>query len=116
MTMIGARCLRRVAPYGRVSIRDRDQDPARQLEAMHEYLRTRGWGATECVNTARHGARIRPAVTARLGVGARWGQVRAELVAGRHSPRQAAGRLGIGTATLGQLLAADHVGEEIPGG
>ena len=55
----------------------------------------------------RQGARIgRPPVTSRPVVAARWPRVRADLAAGRVSKRQAARRLGIGTATLGRLLAA----------
>lgn len=59
-------------------------------------------------HAARRGARIgRPPVTARAGFAARWSRVQAELAAGRLSRRQAARRLGIGTATLARLLAAD---------
>jgi DNA invertase Pin-like site-specific DNA recombinase len=208
----------RVALYARVSTRDKDQDPELQLQAMREYIATRGWGAVEYVDTAaagdlahragwarlladtaqrridrvmvwkldrafrstlhalatlrdlehagvgfasltqpeldttsatgrlvftilaavaemereliadrvregmrlaaRRGARIgRPPVTARPGFAGRWAKVHGELVAGHLSRRQAARRLGIGSATLGRLLvrgtrpaagAADH--------
>jgi DNA invertase Pin-like site-specific DNA recombinase len=60
-------------------------------------------------HAAAKGARIgRPAVTSRPGFAARWERVRTELEAGRVSRRGAARRLGIGTATLARLLAADH--------
>jgi len=196
----------RVALYARVSTRDKDQDPELQLDAMRYYVRTRGWGASEYVDTAaagdlahrtawarlladtaqrridrvlvwkldrafrstlhalatlrdlehagvgfasltqpeldttsptgrlvftilaavaemerelirdrvkegmrhaaRQGARIgRPPVTARPSFAARWDKVHRELVAGHLSRRQAARRLGIGTATLGRILA-----------
>ena len=63
---------------------------------------------------AAKGARIgRPEVTERPAFGRRWPTVRAELAAGRCSQRQAARRLGIGTATLGRLLAAEE--REVPG-
>ena len=59
-------------------------------------------------HAARQGKRIgRPPVTARPAVARRWPAVRAEVVAGRLSRRQAARRLGIGTATLARLLATD---------
>jgi DNA invertase Pin-like site-specific DNA recombinase len=59
-------------------------------------------------HAARQGKVIgRPSVTARPGFAARWSRVGPELAAGRVSRRQAARRLGIGTATLGRLLAAD---------
>ena len=59
-------------------------------------------------HAARQGKRIgRPPVTARPGFVRRWPTVRAELVAGRCSRRQAARRLGIGTATLARLLATE---------
>mgnify|MGYP001575113827 CR=1 FL=1 len=59
-------------------------------------------------HAARRGARIgRPPVTARPGFAARWPRVAADLAAGRLSRRQAARRLGIGTATFARLLAAD---------
>jgi len=59
-------------------------------------------------HAARQGKRIgRPPVTARPGFAARWNRVCPDLAAGRLSRRQAARRLGIGTATLGRLLAAD---------
>ena len=45
----------RVALYARVSTRDKDQDPELQLEAMREYVRTRGWEAVEYVDTAAAG-------------------------------------------------------------
>lgn len=58
-------------------------------------------------HAARQGKRIgRPPVTARPGFAARWSRVQPDLAAGRLSRRQAARRLGIGTATLGRLLAA----------
>jgi DNA invertase Pin-like site-specific DNA recombinase len=57
-------------------------------------------------HAARQGKRIgRPLVTARPAVARRWRAVRAEVAAGRLSRRQAARRLGIGTATLARLLA-----------
>ena len=61
-------------------------------------------------HAAAKGKRIgRPPVTARPAFVRRWPAVQADLVAGRISRRQAARRLGIGTATLGRLLAAaDH--------
>ena len=197
----------RVALYARVSTRDKDQDPELQLDAMRDYVRARGWGTTEYVDTAaagdlahrtgwadlladaarrridlvlvwkldrafrstlhalatlrdlehvgvgfasltqpeldttsatgrlvftilaavaemereliadrvregmrqaiRRGARIgRPAVTTRPGFAGRWARVQADLTQGRLSRRAAARRLGIGTATLGRLLAA----------
>ncbi len=53
---------------------------------------------------ARNGARIgRPPVSSRHGFARRWETVRAELAAGKLSQREAARRLGIGTATLGRL-------------
>jgi DNA invertase Pin-like site-specific DNA recombinase len=56
----------------------------------------------------RRGARIgRPSVTTRPGFAGRWARVRADLTSGSVSRRAAARRLGIGTATLGRLLAAD---------
>ena len=198
----------RVGLYGRVSTRDKDQDPELQLDAMRDYVRTRGWEASEYVDTAaagdlahrtawarlladvagrrvdlvmvwkldrafrstlhalatlrdfehagvgfsaltqpeldttsatgrlvftilaavaemerelirdrvregmRHAARQgrqigRPPVTARPGFATRWNRVHPDLAAGRLSRRQAARLLGIGTATLGRLLAAD---------
>lgn len=51
----------------------------------------------------------RPPVTSRVRFARRWPAVRAELEAGRCSRRQAARRLGIGTATLGRLLATETV-------
>ena len=199
----------RVALYARVSTRDKDQDPELQLDAMRDYVRARGWGSVEYVDTAaagdlahrvawarlladvaqrrvdrvlvwkldrafrstlhalatlrdlehagvgfasltqpeldttsptgrlvftilaavaemerelirdrvkegmklarRRGARIgRPPVTSRALFIARWPNVRAELASGRLSRRQAARRLGIGTATLGRLLDRGH--------
>lgn len=57
---------------------------------------------------ASKGARIgRPPVTTRLGFERRWERVRVDLAAGRLSRRQAARRLGIGTATLARILAAE---------
>jgi DNA invertase Pin-like site-specific DNA recombinase len=59
-------------------------------------------------HAARQGKQIgRPPVTARPGFATRWSRVQPDLAAGRLSRRQAAHRLGIGTATLGRLLAAD---------
>jgi DNA invertase Pin-like site-specific DNA recombinase len=59
-------------------------------------------------HAAAKGARIgRPAVTSRPGFATRWERIRCELAAGRISRRGAARRLGIGTATLSRLLAAD---------
>ncbi|HVA87726.1 MAG TPA: recombinase family protein [Candidatus Saccharimonadales bacterium] len=59
-------------------------------------------------HAARRGARIgRPPVTARPGFATRWTRVQADLAAGHISRRQAARRLGIGTATLARLLAAE---------
>ena len=58
-------------------------------------------------HAARQGKSIgRPPVTARPGFAARWSRLAPDLAAGRVSRRQAAWRLGIGTATLGRLLAA----------
>lgn len=69
---------------------------------------------------ARRGARIgRPPATARPGFVARWPKVSAELAAGRISRRQAARRLGIGTATLGRILAdapSGRAGSDAPTG
>jgi DNA invertase Pin-like site-specific DNA recombinase len=59
-------------------------------------------------HAARQGKQIgRPPVTARPGFATRWSRVQADLAAKRISRRQAARRLGIGTATLGRLLAAE---------
>ena len=59
-------------------------------------------------HAVRQGKRIgRPPVTARPTFARRWPAVRAEVVSGRLSRRQAARRLGIGTATLARLLATD---------
>ena len=59
-------------------------------------------------HAARQGKRIgRPPVTARPAFTRRWPAVRAEVAAGHLSRRQAARRLGIGTATLARLLATD---------
>ena len=59
-------------------------------------------------HAARQGKRLgRPPVTSRPAFVRRWPKVRAELAAGRLSQRQAARRLGIGTATLTRLLSAD---------
>jgi DNA invertase Pin-like site-specific DNA recombinase len=56
----------------------------------------------------RRGARIgRPSVTTRPGFGGRWVRMQADLTSGSVSRRAAARRLGIGTATLGRLLAAE---------
>ena len=58
-------------------------------------------------HAARQGKRIgRPPVTARSGFATCWSRVQPDLAGGRISRRQAARRLGIGTATLGRLLAA----------
>lgn len=206
----------RIALYARVSTRDKEQDPALQLEAMREYVRARGWEAAEYVDTAaagdlahrtawarlladvgrrrvdrvmvwkldrafrstlhalatlrdfehagvgfsaltqpeldttsatgrlvftilaavaemereliadrvregmrhaaRQGVRIgRPPVSARPGFAARWTRVQRDLAAGAVSRRQGARRLGIGTATLGRLLAAGETGGAIDG-
>ena len=60
-------------------------------------------------HAARQGKQIgRPPVTARPGFATRWNRVHPDLAAGRLSHRQAARRLGIGTATLARLLAADR--------
>ena len=59
-------------------------------------------------HAARQGKRIgRPPVTVRPAFARHWPRVQAELAAGRLSRRQAARRLGIGTATLARLLATD---------
>ncbi len=59
-------------------------------------------------HAARQGKPIgRPPVTNRPGFGRRLAAVQVELSAGHLSRRQAARRLGIGTATLGRLLAAE---------
>ncbi len=42
----------RVAVYGRVSTRDRDQDPEVQLAPLREYAAARGWEAVEYVDHA----------------------------------------------------------------
>lgn len=42
----------RVALYARVSTRDKDQDPALQLEPMLEYGKARGWDCTAYVDHA----------------------------------------------------------------
>jgi DNA invertase Pin-like site-specific DNA recombinase len=42
----------RVALYGRVSTRDKEQDPELQLVPMREYAQARGWRATEYVDRA----------------------------------------------------------------
>jgi DNA invertase Pin-like site-specific DNA recombinase len=66
-------------------------------------------------HAARQGKRIgRPPVTARPAFARRWPTVQAEVAAGRLSRRQAARRLGIGTATLARLLAADAAGGMAP--
>ncbi len=68
-------------------------------------------------HAARQGKAIgRPPVTARPGFAARWGGVQRDLAARRLSRRQAARQLGIGTATLGRLLAADLASGGIPDG
>lgn len=68
-------------------------------------------------HAARQGARIgRPPVTARPTFAARWPRVQADLAAGLVSRRQAARRLGIGTATLGRLLAAPGAAGGFPRG
>jgi DNA invertase Pin-like site-specific DNA recombinase len=59
-------------------------------------------------HAAAKGKRIgRPPVTARASFVRRWPAVRADLAADRISRRQAARRLGIGTATLARLLTAE---------
>ena len=59
-------------------------------------------------HAARQGKRIgRPPAAGRPGFVRRWPAVRAELASGRLSRRQAARQLGIGTATLARLLAAE---------
>jgi DNA invertase Pin-like site-specific DNA recombinase len=59
-------------------------------------------------HAARQGKRIgRPPVTDRPAFVRRWPAVRDELAAGKLSRRQAARRLGIGTATLARLLVGD---------
>jgi DNA invertase Pin-like site-specific DNA recombinase len=59
-------------------------------------------------HAARQGKHIgRPPVTARPAFARRWPAVRAEVAAGHLSRRQAARRLGIGTATLARLLATE---------
>lgn len=59
-------------------------------------------------HAARQGKRIgRPSAAERPAVAQRWPAIRAELAAGQLSQRAAARRLGIGTATLARLLAAD---------
>jgi len=45
----------RVGLYARVSMWDRDQDPELQLDAMRDYVRARGWEASEYVDTAAAG-------------------------------------------------------------
>jgi DNA invertase Pin-like site-specific DNA recombinase len=66
-------------------------------------------------HAARQGKRLgRPPVTSRPAFVRRWPKVRAELAAGRLSQRQAARRLGIGTATLTRLLAADAQPSVVP--
>jgi DNA invertase Pin-like site-specific DNA recombinase len=45
----------RVALYARVSTRDKDQDPELQLDALRAYVASRGWDATEYVDTAAAG-------------------------------------------------------------
>ena len=57
---------------------------------------------------ARRGARIgRPPVRTRPGFAGRWARVQADLTSGSVSRRAVARRLGIGTATLARLLAAE---------
>ncbi len=68
-------------------------------------------------HAARQGKSIgRPPVTARPGFAARWDRVQRDIAAGQLSRRQAARRLGIGTATLGRLLAADPASGGFPDG
>ena len=63
-------------------------------------------------HAARQGTRIgRPPVTERPAAARHWPVVRAELAAGRLPRRQAARRLGIGTATLARYLAAEGTAE-----
>src|SRR5438477_5605152 len=55
-------------------------------------------------HAARRGARIgRPPVTTRPGFAGRWHRVRKEMAEAGLSRRQAARRLGVGSATLGRL-------------
>jgi DNA invertase Pin-like site-specific DNA recombinase len=56
----------RVALYARVSTRDKDQNPEVQLEAMREYVQTRGWEAVEYVDTAAAGDLAHRTAWARL--------------------------------------------------
>ncbi|HEY5520548.1 MAG TPA: recombinase family protein [Candidatus Limnocylindrales bacterium] len=66
-------------------------------------------------HAASKGARIgRPPVTSRPGFEARFDRVRAELARGAVSRRQAARRLGIGTATLARLLSPSGSAPAIP--
>lgn len=69
-------------------------------------------------HAAAKGARIgRPPVTSRPGFAARFERVQAELARGAISRRQAARRLGIGTATLARLLtSADAPSSASPDG
>jgi len=78
-------------------------------EMERELIRDR---VKEGMKLARQkGTRIgRPPVTARPLFVARWPKVQAELASGQLSRRQAARRLGIGTATLGRLMDSDRRG------
>ena len=59
-------------------------------------------------HAAAKGARIgRPRVTDRPGFGAKWDRIAPQVRDGSLSRRQAARRLGIGTATLARLLKGD---------
>jgi hypothetical protein len=56
----------RVGLYARVSTRERDHNPELQLDAMRDYVRTRGWEAVEYVDTAAAGdPRHQPGETGR---------------------------------------------------
>jgi DNA invertase Pin-like site-specific DNA recombinase len=56
----------RVGLYARVSTRNKDQDPELQLDAMRDYVRTRGWEAVEYVDTAATGDLVHRSSWARL--------------------------------------------------
>jgi DNA invertase Pin-like site-specific DNA recombinase len=65
-------------------------------------------------HAASKGARIgRPPVTSRPGFGSKWQRVQDELARGAISRRQAARRLGIGTATLARLLPASGAASSV---
>jgi len=61
----------RVGLYARVSTRDRDQNPAVQLDMLREYVVARGWVATEYVDLAPAGDLARRTAWARLLTDAR---------------------------------------------